>query len=311
MYQSPLWKYFHKVEVSENCRQAGDGAYGEILNRVRTGDHTTSDLEFLATRVCGTGHPRSYECILNDQSTVLCSKHDHKDLINGNLLNLLPGKGVESLANDVDLSGNELSNVQVDILNRQRSKGAPPQKLKLKVSARVVVTRNLDVTQGVVNGMLRVVENIQENLTVRRLNDSELMCITRVQHTVKLPHTSEIVLHEQFPLILAWAMIIHRTQALTLATIVFVYLDSSFFACGQAYVALSRVKAASQLHFLAFDPVSAIKTSQHVRNLYGMTLPSMSGDVHFEPVPLPSLFNPLNVAYDDIIMGVYAEVVAD
>ena len=133
VYQSPLWKYLHKVELSENCRQAGDVAYGEILNRVRTGDHTTSDLEFLATRVYGTGHPRSCECVLNDQSTVLCSKHDHKYLINGKLLNLLPGKGVESLANDVNLSGNELSNVQVDILNRQRSKGAPPQKLKLKV----------------------------------------------------------------------------------------------------------------------------------------------------------------------------------
>ena len=151
VYQIPLWKYFHKVELSENCRQAGDVAYGEILNQVRTGYHTTSDLEFLATRVCGTGYPRSDECILNDQSTVLCSKHDHKDLINGKLLNLLPGKGVESLANDLDLSGSELSNVQVDILNRQRSKGAPPQKRKLKVGARVVVTRNLDVTQGVEN----------------------------------------------------------------------------------------------------------------------------------------------------------------
>ena len=150
VYQSPLWKkYFHKVELSENCRQAGDVAYGDIVNRVHTGDHTTSDLEFLTTRLCGTGHPRSDECILNDQCT----------LLNGKLLNLLPGKGVESLANDVDLSGNKLSNVQVDILNRQRSKGAPPQKPKLKVSARVVVTRNLDVTQGVVNGTLGVVEN--------------------------------------------------------------------------------------------------------------------------------------------------------
>ena len=97
-------------------------------------------------------------------------------------------------------------------------------------------------------------------------------------------------MREQFPLILARAMTIHRTQGLSLDTGVFVYLDSSFFASGQAYVTLSRVKAASQLHFLAFDPVSAIKTSQHVRNLYGMTLPSTSGDVQFEPVPLPSLF---------------------
>ena len=98
---------------------------------------------------------------------------------------------------------------------------------------------------------------------MRRLNDSDLICITHVKHTVKLSHT-------------------HRTQGLTLDTSVFVYLDSSFFAFGQAYVALSRVKASSQLHFLAFHPECNQKQPT--------CDPSKSGVVHFEPVPLPSLF---------------------
>ena len=44
----------------------------------------------------------------------------------------------------------------------------------------------------------------------------------------------------------------------------------TFFANGQAYVALSRVKTFTQLHLLSFDPTKAIKVSQCVRGLYGM-----------------------------------------
>ena len=49
--------------------------------------------------------------------------------------------------------------------------------MKLKCGARVVITRNVDVACGVVNGTIGTVENIQPNLiTVRRLKDNELMC---------------------------------------------------------------------------------------------------------------------------------------
>ena len=66
---------------------------------------------------------------------------------------------------------------------------APPQVLKLKCGARVVITRNIDVAGGVVNGTIGTVENIQPNLiTVRCLKDNELMCITRIKHYVSLRH---------------------------------------------------------------------------------------------------------------------------
>ena len=61
----------------------------------------------------------------------------------------------------------------------------------------------------------------------------------------------------------------HLTS-MTLSTNVFVYLDGTFFANGQAYVALSTVKTFTQLHLLSFDPTKAIKVSQCVRGLYGM-----------------------------------------
>ena len=45
---------------------------------------------------------------------------------------------------------------------------------------------------------------------------------------------------------------------MTISSNVFVVLDSTFFASGQAYVALSRVKKSAQLHLLDFDPHNAI-----------------------------------------------------
>ena len=119
------------------------------------------------------------------------------------------------------------------------SKNAPPQVSKLKCDPRVVITRNIDVAGGVINGTIGTVENIQPNLiTVRRLKDNELMCITRIKHYVSLRHSTDIAIREQFPLILGWAITVHRVQGMTISSNVFV-LDSTFFASGQAYVALS------------------------------------------------------------------------
>ena len=133
-----------------------------------------------------------------------------------------------------------------------------------------MITRNIDVAGGVVNGTIGTVENIQPNLvTIRRIRDNELMCISRVKHSFNLPHTSDIV-REQFPLILGWAITVHRVQGMTIDSNVFVVMDSTFFASGQAYVALSRVRKSTQLHFLACDPSEAIKVSNNVRSLYGL-----------------------------------------
>ena len=93
----------------------------------------------------------------------------------------MPSEVIECHASDNDCLGAPLNKFQITKLNQ--SKSAPLHVLKLKCGARVVITRNIDVAGGVVNGAIGTVENIQANLiTVRRLKDNELTCITRIKH---------------------------------------------------------------------------------------------------------------------------------
>ena len=59
----------------------------------------------------------------------------------------------------------------------------------------------------------------------------------------------------QFPLILAYAVTIHKCQGLSLDCAI-VDLSDKVFAEGMAYVALSRVRSLAGLHLIAFDPQS-------------------------------------------------------
>ena len=67
------------------------------------------------------------------------------------------------------------------------------------------------------------------------------------------------VQRKQFPLILAFAVTIHKCQGLSLDCAV-MDLSKQVFCAGMAYVALSRVKEMQNLHLIAFD-VEAIKVS--------------------------------------------------
>ena len=60
------------------------------------------------------------------------------------------------------------------------------------------------------------------------------------------------IYRKQFPLILAYAVIIHKCQGLSLDCAI-VDLSSKVFADGMAYVAFSRVKSLAELHLISSD----------------------------------------------------------
>ena len=70
----------------------------------------------------------------------------------------------------------------------------------------------------------------------------------------------------QVPLILAWALTIHKSQGATLDTAE-IDVGSGIFECGQTYVALSRVKSLDGLYLTSFD-VTKIRINRKVKDFY-------------------------------------------
>ena len=166
--------------------------------------------------------------------------------------------------------------------------------LKLAVGVRVMLRRNLDTSQGLVNGALGTVSAICKD------------CIqVTFDHTPKLQFKIErvrsrfqvlrrfYVYRKQFPLILAFAVTIHKCQGLSLDCAI-VDLSSDIFATGMAYVAMSRVRTLAGLYLLAFDPKS-IKVSREcteevnrLRKLFRSDIPC----IELSAVPKPIKSNP-------------------
>mmetsp|Transcript_36775 Transcript_36775/g.78396 ORF Transcript_36775/g.78396 Transcript_36775/m.78396 type:complete len:196 (+) Transcript_36775:125-712(+) len=121
-----------------------------------------------------------------------------------------------------------------------------PDKVKLKVGAQVMLTRNKDLEsgalRGLVNGSRGVVERFDsEDLPVVRFDNRRVNKIGRVEAIRYNPDGGPGVLaRRQVPLKLAWATTVHKSQGSTLSRAI---LDiSNTFEPGQAYVSLSRVR---------------------------------------------------------------------
>ena len=121
-----------------------------------------------------------------------------------------------------------------------------PQQLKLKVGAQVMVTRN---QSAAANGTIcRVVELDKKKIQLERIDNGHVFSLGKVkweQIEYNLsPNNFEIEavvsgVYKQFPLTLGWAITIHKSQGLTLDSIL-LDLGGRAFASGQAYVGLSR-----------------------------------------------------------------------
>ena len=170
---------------------------------------------------------------------------------------------------------------------RRADTGGLPAELHLAVGAKVMLTVNVDVSDGLVNGARGTVEAIIQMVAT---NEFSLVLIKfdhprvgataiakshyRDQHRGAVPisrheavfnigrNKTVEVSRRQFPLVLAWATTIHKVQGLTLDQIV-VDMKGHAFSAGQAYVAFSRVKSLEGLFIKNFNPTS-IKVSAPV-----------------------------------------------
>ena len=85
----------------------------------------------------------------------------------------------------------------------------------------------------------------------------------------------------QFPLILAYAVTIHKCQGLSLDC-AFIDLSSKVFSDGMSYVALSWVKTLSGLHLVAFEDTSIRVSAGCIKEINRLRSCYRSDQLHIE-----------------------------
>ncbi|XP_076001063.1 ATP-dependent DNA helicase PIF1 [Genypterus blacodes] len=238
-FQSRCWRKVIQVnmELTEVRRQT-DQTFISLLQAVRVGRVT----EEVTSKLTGSAyHKIEREGIL---ATRLCTHKDDVELTNENKLQQLPGSVRDFEAVDSDPA-------LVKTIDAHSPVG---RLIQLKVGAQVMLTKNLDVQRGLVNGARGVVVAFESGK--HGLPRVRFLCgATEVLKPERWVFKSGGGLHlsrQQLPLKLAWAISIHKSQGMTLDCVEISL--ARVFECGQAYVALSRARSLEGLRVMDFDP---------------------------------------------------------
>ena len=212
-----------------------DHVYPCLLDMVATSNYP----EWLEKRaiICGTNvEVDAYNHLLGSQLNGDFSTYHSIDEPR-----VQPGRGVEICP--------------IDVLNSFQQSGFPPHKLELKVGMPVSLIRTLSHTEGHVNGARYVVTSCNEHsVRAERLSgDRRSFVFFRIKFLIEEDDFPVPFDRFQFPLRPSFAITANKAQGQTLER-VGISILRDFFTHGQLYVALSRVKAQTNLKCLLPAP---------------------------------------------------------
>ncbi|MFA4981457.1 MAG: AAA family ATPase [Candidatus Omnitrophota bacterium] len=214
------------IELSTIYRQK-DSSFMELLNRIRNKEYTEEDLNILNGRV-----QKDAAAPKKDHTVILTTTNNLANMINQDRLSKLPGREVTYEAMK---SG-----------KFEESAYPCPTALKLKKGAQVILIRN-DPNKQWVNGTLAKVVALSDDSIVVDINGR--VCDVPIVKWQKIEYSyneeedkieDEVVgAFAQYPIKLAWAITIHKSQGQTFDKVI-IDLGRGAFTHGQLYVALSR-----------------------------------------------------------------------
>lgn len=232
-----------KIELHKIHRQS-DPMFVDILNNVReNNNHVWASAQMLNRNVV----TKDYLSTLQTNSViVLCTTNDKTKKINDYYMSKVDGDFFEYRAN---VSGAyDPASYPTD------------ETLRLKVGCKVMFIKNETVMKTYVNGDIGIIRQLGNGSILVETKDKMISVergrwekykyetkIVTVRDEDGVPSEQRTILRtiagsfEQFPLKLAWAISIHKSQGQTYDNVL-IDFDRGCFTSGQAYVALSRCR---------------------------------------------------------------------
>ncbi|CAF5091927.1 unnamed protein product, partial [Rotaria sp. Silwood1] len=296
IYSSLLWSdHFEYVELKINERQKTNVSFSQMLNRIRK-IKKKEDMSKEDRDVLEKCHQRYLNKEYHPEALHLFAKNAQVDAHNEEMIE----KICTNIRTFYEVDSNDKEIKQGD--SKHSRKNNKP--LRLAKNARVMITKNISVNDGLANGVTgRIIDFVNNNnteisriiitcdsTTVGRLHriscphchGKDTICVTRESDTIDQQDSDfrSRKSIKQFPLRLSWAMTVHKAQGITVDQVVISTKD--FFGTDMGYTALSRVRTVEglfivDLHVNKFycneniDKVLSQMKAMKLSNLFAVT----------------------------------------
>jgi hypothetical protein len=260
------WRMIRRLEFSRNWRACQDVEFAYLLQRV--GDGTMSEVTVPTESQSSCIQDmikRVYSDNLfnaDDSAMILTLTLDDADVINDICIQTVVGCERQAYAADTFLNCRHPDMYPKEIISAMRMPGAPPGCLRLKLGARYMIIKNM--MKSVFNGVrcqlvafagskcvfVKIISGPGSGTTI--LLPSCVFIVSAEQSG--LPFN---IRRRQLPLILSYAVTVHKAQGQTL-TKVGLFITTSMFTHGQLYTALSRTRGWSNIVVFSTLPNACI-----------------------------------------------------
>ncbi|OXA51126.1 ATP-dependent DNA helicase PIF1 [Folsomia candida] len=280
--EANIWHAFEFRELTVNMRQVNDPLL-RICNHLREANLTSEDLEILRTRELKDANPlepkmKDMQEKFKNSIRIYATRAQVASYNRLRTRQLRDDKSINVYtirARDTFNSGPNVGcQAPLSRSSRDSNKcGGFPASIQLAAGSRIMVIRNSTTTRYLVNGSMGTVVGFTWNMLAREQHRSGDLPAT-VQVKFDDPRIcgnsdgifdlrpedvvynngrgGEEIRRRMLPIVLCWAVTVHKVQGITVDTAV-IYLGPELFAHGQAYVALSRVRTLDGVAILQQD----------------------------------------------------------
>lgn len=273
LFLSDLWETAFGgsvVHLTNQHRQVGDDpTLRDLLGVIRTGRITAAAKALIETRVRAVPPVRA---------VIVCPMVHQADEYNKTYLDGMGGE-LERFEGKLWLQADPKKPLELEAVvfgERGAPKGIAelrsmgflvPFVNQLKQGCRVLVTAAIDIdlhngAQGIYMGM----DEATKSMRVLLDRTQQIHLVRLYKWRVQQSRDGPSFIYENFPVIVGYAITIHKCQGMTLDE---VFVEGGSFDAGQAYVACSRVRTIEGLFFSAGFHASDVKVSERVEEFYG------------------------------------------